>query len=412
MNEAVVAQHAEEAAFLWTVRERAAGEAHYSLRDLATLDARVAAHIDGLMLSGEIARGICEANLDVAGPGEVFALAVTAYEVGDRERMRVALQSASVSRVLRSGLVSALGWLDYSSVSKWVRMLLDAKAPEHRTVGIAGSAVHREDPGLALDQALIDTNTELRARALKAVGELKRRDLLNRVRASLRDGDRECRFWAAWALAIHREPDGVASLTRWFEDDILGVRAMHLALRAMSIQEGREWITALAKRPGQERAAVMAAGIVGDPAVVPWLIDRMGSPDLARLAGEAFTSITGVDLTANHLDQDMPPDVNSDEDAPIEQVLELDHDSNLPWPEPSRINSWWVANHRRFTQGVRYLVGVPIAAAHLREILVNGKQRQRAAAALELSLINLDDSCFSVRERGDRQLRKLRSWTS
>jgi hypothetical protein len=47
VNRDVVSQHAEEAAFLWALRTRAIGEPHYSLQDLARLDERVEAHLDG-----------------------------------------------------------------------------------------------------------------------------------------------------------------------------------------------------------------------------------------------------------------------------------------------------------------------------------------------------------------------------
>jgi len=47
----IVSQHAEEAAFLWLLRSNATGAAHYSLKDLAKLDGRVEAHLDGLRVA-------------------------------------------------------------------------------------------------------------------------------------------------------------------------------------------------------------------------------------------------------------------------------------------------------------------------------------------------------------------------
>ena len=46
----VVEQRAEEAAFLWLLRDSAVIEPHYSLPDVAHLDDRTEAHIDGLIL--------------------------------------------------------------------------------------------------------------------------------------------------------------------------------------------------------------------------------------------------------------------------------------------------------------------------------------------------------------------------
>jgi hypothetical protein len=44
----IVSQHAEEAAFLWLLRSKAIRAPHYALNDLAKLDDRVEAHVDGL----------------------------------------------------------------------------------------------------------------------------------------------------------------------------------------------------------------------------------------------------------------------------------------------------------------------------------------------------------------------------
>ena len=51
INQDVVAQHAEEAAFLWIMRNEAVRAPHYTLKDLAKLDERVEAHLDGLRVA-------------------------------------------------------------------------------------------------------------------------------------------------------------------------------------------------------------------------------------------------------------------------------------------------------------------------------------------------------------------------
>jgi hypothetical protein len=58
--ESLVEQHAEEAAFLWILRDAAAVHApHYSLKDLADIDERVEAHIDGLRIAEDVGWTIC-----------------------------------------------------------------------------------------------------------------------------------------------------------------------------------------------------------------------------------------------------------------------------------------------------------------------------------------------------------------
>jgi len=45
--ESTVEQHAEEAAFLWLLRDAAVQAPHYSLKDMADMDERVEAHMVG-----------------------------------------------------------------------------------------------------------------------------------------------------------------------------------------------------------------------------------------------------------------------------------------------------------------------------------------------------------------------------
>src|SRR5258705_12650798 len=87
VNEEVVFQHARESGFLWTVRNRAIGEPHYSLGDLSRLDGRVEAHLAGLRAAGDAGWRNCRTALADPGAGEVFALSVLAFGAGNRDRM-------------------------------------------------------------------------------------------------------------------------------------------------------------------------------------------------------------------------------------------------------------------------------------------------------------------------------------
>src|SRR4030095_3346840 len=192
INREVVDQHTEEAAFLWALRERAVGEPHYALTAIVGLDDRVEAHLDGLRVARDVGWELCKAKMANDGPGEVFALAALAFGAGDLQRMRYALDAGSASPALLPGLVSALGWLDYGSIAEWMRRLLEARLSAHRRVGIAAYAVHRQDPGPALFSALHDPDPGLRARALRATGEIKRHDLYESVRVHLEDEEEPC----------------------------------------------------------------------------------------------------------------------------------------------------------------------------------------------------------------------------
>ena len=108
-----VQQHAEEAAFLWLLRDKANAKPHYSLPDVARLDDRVDAHIDGLRVAGDAGWEICKEALGQEEAGVVFAAAVLAFESGEADRIRTVLDAGIASPETACGIVSALGWFSY-----------------------------------------------------------------------------------------------------------------------------------------------------------------------------------------------------------------------------------------------------------------------------------------------------------
>jgi uncharacterized protein (TIGR02270 family) len=143
----VVSQHAEEAAFLWLLRDQAVSAPHYKLRHLARLDDRVEAHLDGLRIAGEAGWEIVRAE-----SGEVFAAAVPALESGKESRFHAVVEIARDAPSSVRGLISALGWVPGDSVATRLGELLRSSDPRLRSAGIAGSVARAQDPGIALTE--------------------------------------------------------------------------------------------------------------------------------------------------------------------------------------------------------------------------------------------------------------------
>ena len=110
---AIVSQHAEEAAFLWLLRNKAVDAPHYHLADVAKLDNRIEAHIDGLRIAGEPGWELCREALSRPDLGAVFAASVLAFESDRPDRIEAVLSVGTSSLALSRGVVSALGWLPY-----------------------------------------------------------------------------------------------------------------------------------------------------------------------------------------------------------------------------------------------------------------------------------------------------------
>src|SRR5215469_12621290 len=90
----IVAQHAEEAAFLWTQRTAAVRAPHFRFQDFTHLDSRVEANIDGLRIAGEEGWQLCRKELTWEEPGEIFAAAVLALESGEGSKIDSVIKAA------------------------------------------------------------------------------------------------------------------------------------------------------------------------------------------------------------------------------------------------------------------------------------------------------------------------------
>ncbi len=341
--------------------------------------------------------------------GEVFAAAVLAFESCDKDRIQAVLEVGDESQEISRGIISALGWIPYQKVKGHINNLLQEKTPNLRCIGIAASAVHRQDPGQFLNVAISDTDPFLKARALRAVGELGRRDLIPFVKRELQAEDEMCRFHSAWSSALIGEKASISVLHDLAKGNgPYAEQACDIAFRVMDLHEANLWQAELAGQQETQRIAVIGAGVIGDPVSIPWLIEMMQVPEIARVAGESFTMITGVDIAYDDLEGEWPEgfEAGPTESAEDEDV-EMDSDEDLPWPAPELIQIWWKKNRGNFENGTRYLLGTVINKVGLQLALRKGMQRQRAAAAMELSLMHATQPLFEVRAPGFFQKKHL-----
>jgi uncharacterized protein (TIGR02270 family) len=408
--EQVLSRHAEEAAFLWLLRDQAVRAPHYTLAQVAELDQRVEAHIDGLRVARNAGWDMCLRAMEEGGAGDVFAATVLAFEDGDAGRNQTVLKAGTATPQRLRGLVSALGWLPPGQALPHLQKLHGADSPVLRRVGVAALAIHRRNPGPALQAAFGSDDPALKARALRAIGELGLVDLHITARSSLKTKDPACRFWGTWSNALlSGHKDAVAYLQNVAEaGGPFAERAAQMAMRQLAPKDAKMWLIRLVKELGQKRIALIAAGAFADPEAIPFLMEQMKVPKLARVAGESFSLITGARLDYDKLEGAKPEGFEAGPtDNPEDENVEMDPDDNLPWPDPALVQKWWNARRGSFAKGTRYLLGQPITTESLRLALKNGYQRQRAAAALELAILKPGRPLFEVRAPGFRQQKLL-----
>jgi len=413
--EVVLSQHVEDAALQRNVRSVLVRAPHLRLNRLQRLDERLAASLDGIAQAGDDGLRACAAALDTPGTGQVFTATVRAIEGRSAPMLDRLFALTAALPEARAGLVSAFGWVSAQSLRGITKALLDSPETLQRDVGLAACAMHGVNPGPALETALAAGASPVSTHAMRVAGLLGRVDLLPRCLAALDDARPGHRLSAARASVLlgDRAAAVVALQQLAKAEGAAGVEALQLLLRIAPPEQARAVLQGLAQDAAGSRALVIGTGVVGDAHYVPWLVRQMAEPALARVAGEAFSLITGLDLAEADLERSAPDEAAAGpNDAAGDDKVAMDDDESLPWPDAGKVAAWWQAQGSRFTPGTRHFLGQPVSVAHCLAALKTGSQRQRAAAAEHLCLLKPGTPLFNTAAPAWRQKRLLEEWTA
>jgi len=406
----VVFQHLEDATALRSVRAVLVRAPHVKLLHLARTDERLAAHLDGLSVSGDYGAGLSQAALDAPGVGQLFVSAVLAIERRDAAQIERLLSLLDVVPDAARALSSAFGWASPALLRGITTPLLASESPTARWLGLAACAQHRVDPGATLSAALEQPHAGLRIRALRAAGELGRVDLLPACLAHLQDDPPALGLPAARSAILLGDRGGAVNTLRSLalKPGPTQLEALALALFTADADTARSLVKQLATQGAPLRTLIKAAGWSGDAQVVPWLFKHMEDDANARLAGEAFSFITGIDLAWLDLERKPPETVpGGPNDDPNDDNVALDEDESLPWPDLPKLSAWWSKNAGQFPAGHRLFAGAPPTTNHCFDVLKEHTQRRRMAAALYVSLLKPGSVLFNCAAPVHRQKRLL-----
>ena len=370
----IIYQHAENASFLFLQRDQAVVAPNYTRQDIVELDERIEANIEGLRIAGsegyQIALEQLEANQE---PGELFTCSLLALEARDQKRFAQLSEIGGKADGACLGLRGAIGWCDAARLKPWVQPWLDSSQAFERYLAMVACSLHRADPGTRLAEFLNDEDPSVRSRAARLVGELGRADLRD-VLFPLAQTDR----WAAWSLGLIQDHTVIPRLQQLAAEG--WSPALQVIVRLMGSERSRNWIRGFNGDPNKTRLMIQALGILGDPQSIPWLISQMDNIQYARVAGESFSLVTGVDIAA--LDLDRIEQMSSSEDQEDEFDYS-DEDENLPWPDKERCNQKWQELQSAYITNERYLCGEIIRQSQGKRIDLF--QNQNRAMSYELA---------------------------
>lgn len=391
LQRSICEEHASEAAFLWTQRDRGVLDPSYDRDDIASLDERIETHLDGLRHASSTGVACVKVMVeDEPGPGEAFVATLVAMEQEDVRAVAHVLDIAGEEPLAARGIVSALGWAPQTIFESLLPGFLSPRCPPAlRRLGLRACAIRRlRISDAVFESALSSSDVHLRACALRTIGELKESKLIHHLRMFLDDDEELGRFWSAWSGTMLVDSPAIERL--WAFAMQPNPRAELAAMTAAGRLDARRVagdVHALVNVEGGFRAAFAAATALGDPVLIPWLIERMADATMARRAGLALSMITGVNLGYEPFEGQTPANGSSGPtDDPDDDDVAVDPDEDLPFPKLEAVRDWWRDEREKFAAGCRFLCGKQVTDVHeMERLLESGNQLARFLAALHLT---------------------------
>ncbi|WP_224360784.1 TIGR02270 family protein [Hyalangium versicolor] len=403
----VLEEHFAEAAFLWSQWERALQSPAYDVLETAALEERLLAHLDGLVLGGEVVAGeLLLPALEADDAGKISAAAFALLSGNGKRELEEtlavfdggdALQQNSVGRALglseREGLEAALRKrLKADDVALRVAAFQVLSFRGAISAEFRGEWLYRDDAGQVI-AALQDANP---------LSQDIVQSLLPRLLVDPRPGVREAAIMAglvsgaspAWKACRQVAKEGGE-----------GRRQCLVTLALGRDEKDAEWLASLVNNEEQRADVLWALGFSGQTVAAEACLQVMHDERVANLAGEAFSAITGLKLEGKY---QLPPPEEEESLVPLDDE-DLDKDlvpgpeASLPLPAADAVEGWWKQARKSFERGTRYLRGQKADEVELLDALRSEPMRRRPVHALDLSIRsrgaqNLQPQAFTLRQ--------------
>jgi uncharacterized protein (TIGR02270 family) len=387
-------EHLNEAAWLWGNWEKSLDSAIYALGDVVVgPEERLLAHLDGLVLGGQpVAQKLLVPALAGDDLGGIAAAAWTLVQAEDADHQDTVVDAlAAAEPPAQAAIGRALYLAPRADISRLIPLFHDG-APHLRAM-VLDIFGPREPDWVRehIDPAMRSGQPPLMAAGLRAIRNLRERTLLDWVAVASQSDDIEVR------LESMRTGLSFAVKTAWNECRTFAggsgeVSRLPLGLLTTSPDPNdRAFVRAKAQEADAGLHALWALGFAGDADSADVLVQAMADAEKSRVAGEAFSAITGLSIAGEMAKpgETQGPDVEEvgAEDPPPAVRTE----DSLPEPQVEKVKKWWEKERRRFVPGTRYCGGQARSPASLRTAFITGASWRREVVLIELvaSVANL-----------------------
>lgn len=349
----VLEEFFEELDFLWSQREAVVFASDWTLRDLAELEERAEAHLDGLRLSGADGIDLARPSLRGEEQGPATAAAFVLMEGRrpdlDAEIVRALVEAEAPAK---EGIGIALRHTDAPRIAQELRRLATEHDPLTRSIAVDILAFHRlGPPPPRLFDLFAFPDPAVRARACAAAGRFGGPWGPDDLQAALDQEDAGVR-WAAIHASARLGMPGLQGMLRGAaaRTDAVVPEAIEF-LGALGDPSDLQILRGLLARPASRSAALAALGASGQVAAVPQILEAIKDPAVAVPAGKAFLRISGALGTESA--EPLPPP------AHLSQEEREFHEPQIT-VDPEKARAWWERDKGRFEPAGRWQCGLEI----------------------------------------------------
>lgn len=391
-------EHLSEAAFLWSQWERALVAPDYTLSEVAGVEERLLAHLDGLVLGG--APVVAKLLQPALGSDEATLISAATWAMGAECSAK---EATELVEVLLSGtpeqqaaMARALELSASQTTEAALLPLLGAPDPAVRAIACDILAFRGALPSEALKPLLAHADANVRRAALRAARAFP--DIEPKlIGDALASPQTEIRNAALETGLIRGMREARDMCRKVVADRLPEARQAMVLLALVGTDKEVQLLLDMLQAPELRQDALWALGFSGRVQDADACCELMNDEQVAALAGEAFSAITGLCIEKTYARE-------RKEDAQAEEDLDADltpkPEDSLPLPNREAIAQWWQEARKNFDPGGRYILGKPFADSTLLEALQASSMRRRHTLALELA----------IRSRGSRHI-PTRAWT-
>lgn len=360
-----------DAPYAWFLKETSSHSPLFRKKDIQRLEERLESYIECFILSQRANDSLLD-TLNLEDWGAVYVMAKVALVCEDDDAFTKAVEAVNTKQQAKE-LRDALQCKNYEILKEKLQTLITHTNLWVRVAGV-DTLKHfkvRLEPTL-IQRLLEDKESQVQEAVLKLIGEHKIGAYTQEIKIFVDYENEDVKYAATYAGCMLQVPKAYQTLqTFCFSQNPYLRKALALLYGVVKEDKITSVLQDVTKQTLSPRIKAYNLAMVGYPEAIPILIKEMEKFDHALYCGEAFSFITGVDLTEADLIR--VSNLSDEEESLLRQSGKTDewtqsYEEDLPLPDVALVKAWWQTHQHNFVQGTRYLAGKTLTQENLEDI--------------------------------------------